>query len=165
MNLQCDAHTETVIGLLNDALATEILCIIRYKRHYFMTAGIRSRQAKAKFLQHVTEERTHADQLVERILQMGGKPNLSQEWLLSRRHPDHVAEDSLAEMIVADLLAERISIDSYRAMIASIGAADPTTQQVLQKILSQEEQHAADLAILLSGCMDTHEMRDHVRVR
>src|SRR5690349_7554666 len=113
MNLKCDAHTETVIGLLNDALAMNIIPIIRYKRHYLMTAGIRSRRAKAKFLQHVTEERTHADQLVERIIQMGGKPNLSQEWMLSRRHSDHVAEDSLAEMIAADLLAERISIDSF----------------------------------------------------
>ena len=149
MTLRCKANAETVIRLLNEALATEIICILRYKRHYFMTAGIRSRHVKAKFLQHMTEERAHADQLVECIVQMGSEPDLSPERLLSRSHAEHVEGDSLTEMITADLLAERISIDRYRAMIAALGAYDPTTRQVLEQILAQEETHAENLAGLL----------------
>ena len=149
MTLGCKANAETVIRLLNEALATEIISIVRYKRHYFMTAGIRSRHVKAKFLQHMTEERAHADQLVECIVQMGSEPDLSPERLLSRSHAEHVEGDSLTEMITADLLAERISIDSYRAMIVALGADDPTTRQVLEQILAQEETHAENLAGLL----------------
>ncbi|MDI3463478.1 MAG: hypothetical protein OJF50_002299 [Nitrospira sp.] len=149
MTLGCKANAETVIRLMNEALATEIICILRYKRHYFMTAGIRSRHVKAKFLQHMTEERAHADQLVECIVQMGSEPDLSPERLLSRSHAEHVEGDSLTEMITADLLAERISIDRYRAMIAALGAYDPTTRQVLEQILAQEETHAENLAGLL----------------
>ena len=114
-----------------------------------MTAGIRSRHVKAKFLQHMTEERAHADQLVECIVQMGSEPDLSPERLLSRSHAEHVEGDSLTEMITADLLAERISIDSYRAMIVALGADDPRTRQVLEQILAQEETHAENLAGLL----------------
>ena len=117
--------------LLNDALATKIICILRYKRHYFMTAGIRSRHVKAKFFQHVNEERAHADQLVECIVRMRSKTDLSPERLLSRSQAEHVEGDSLVEMITVDLLAERSSIDRYPAMIAAIGADDPTTQQGL----------------------------------
>jgi len=149
MTLRCKANAETVIRLLNEALATEIICIFRYKRHYFMTAGIRSRHVKAKFLQHMTEERAHADQLVERIIQLKSQPDLSPEWLLSRSEAEHVEGDSLTEMITADLLAEQLSIDSYRAMIAALGADDPTTRQVLEQILAQEETHAENLAGLL----------------
>jgi bacterioferritin len=144
-------NAETVIRLLNEALATEIICILRYKRHYFMTARISSRHVKAKFCQHVTEEQAHADQLAERIVQLGGKLDLSPERLLNRTHAEHVEGDSLAEMITADLIAERIAIDSYRAIIASIGAHDPTTRQVLEQILAQEETHAENLAGLLRG--------------
>ena len=149
MTLGCKANAETVIRLLNEALATEIISILRYKRHYFMTAGIRSRHVKAKFLQHMTEERAHADQLVECIVQMGSEPDLSPERLLSRSQAEHVEGDSLTEMITADLLAERISIDRYRALIAALGADDPTTRQVLEQILAQEETHAENLAGLL----------------
>lgn len=149
MTLRCKVNTETVIRLMNEALATEIICILRYKRHYFMTAGIRSRHVKEKFLQHMTEERAHADQLVECIVQMGSEPDLSHERLLSRSQAEHVEGDSLTEMIAADLLAERISIDSYRAMIAALGADDPTTRQVLERILACEETHAKNLADLL----------------
>jgi len=149
MTMGYKTNAETVIRLLNEALAAEIICILRYKRHYFRTAGIRSRHVKAKFLQHVTEERAHADQLAERIVQLGSKPDLSPERLLSRSHAEHVEGDSLAEMITADLLAERISIDSYRTMIASSGADDPRTRQVLEQILAQEEEHAENLAGLL----------------
>ena len=149
MTIGYNTHAETMIRLLNEALAAEIICILRYKRHYFMTAGIRSRHVKAKFLQHMTEERAHADQLVECIVQMGSEPDLSPERLLSRSHAEHVEGDSLTEMITADLLAERISIDRYRAMIAALGAYDPTTRQVLEQILAQEETHAENLAGLL----------------
>lgn len=149
MTSGCKANAETVIRLLNEALATEIVCILRYKRHYYMTAGISARRAKAKFLQHVTEERAHADQLAERIVQLEGEPVLSLERLLNRSHAEHVEGDSLAEMITADLLAERISIDSYRAMLAAIGGDDPRTRQVLERILAQEEAHAESLASLL----------------
>jgi bacterioferritin len=135
--------------LLNEALAAEIICILRYKRHYFMTAGIRARHVKAKFLQHVTEEQAHADQLAVRIIQLGGELDLAHEGLLNRYHTEHVEGDSLEEIITAGLIAERIAIDSYRAMIFSIGADDPTTRQVLEGILAQEEEHAENLADLL----------------
>ena len=149
MTLGDKANKKTVIRLLNEALATEILCILRYKRHYFMTAGISARRAKAKFLQHVAEEQAHADQLAARSVQLGGEPELSLERMLNRSHAEHVEGDSLAEMITADLVAERISIDSYCAMIASIGDDDPTTRQVLERILAQEEAHAENLASLV----------------
>lgn len=148
MTLGNKTNTDTMIRLLNEALAAEIICILRYKRHYFMTAGISARSAKAKFIQHVAEERAHADLLAERIVQLGGKPELSPTQLLKRSHAEQVEGDSLAEMVTADLLAERISIDSYRAMIASIGDDDPTTRQVLERILVQEEAHAESLASL-----------------
>jgi len=151
MTLGCKPNAETVVRLLNEALATEVICILRYKRHYFMTAGVSARHVKAKFLQHVAEEQAHADQLAERIVQLGGKPDLSQERLLNRSHAEHVEGDSLAEMITADLVAEQISIDSYHAMIASIGDDDPTTRQVLERILAQEEAHAENLASLMRG--------------
>mgnify|MGYP001569935949 CR=1 FL=1 len=144
--LGCKSNAETVVRLLNEALDAEVICVLRYKRHYFMTAGGSARHVKAEFLQHVTEKRAHADQLAERIVQLGGKLELSHERLLSRSHAEHVEGDSLAEMITADLVAERISIDSYRAMIASIGDDDPTTRQVLERILAQEEAHAENLA-------------------
>lgn len=149
MPLGNKANTETVIRLLNEALATAIICIFRYKRHYFMTAGISARRAKAKFLQHVAEERAHADQLAERIVQLGGQPELSPVQLLNRSHAELVEGDSLAEMITADLLAEQTSIGCYRAMIASIGDDDPAIRQVLERILAQEEAHAENLANLV----------------
>jgi len=149
MTLGCKPNAETVVRLLNEALATEVICILRYKRHYFMTAGVSARHVKVKFLQYVAEEQAHADQLAERIVQLGGKPDLSPERLLNRSHAEHVEGDSLAEMITADLVAERTSIASYRAVIASIGDDDPTTCQVLERILAQEEAHAENLASLV----------------
>lgn len=143
------AKAETVITLLNDALTTEIICILRYKRHYFMAAGINSRHVKAKLFQYVIEEQAHADQLAERIVQLGGKLDLSPERLLNRSHAEHVEGDSLVEMITADLIAERIGIESYRDMIAYVGADDPMTRQVLERILAQEEEHAENFAGLL----------------
>ena len=145
------AKAETVIKLLNEALATEIVCVLRYKRHYFMATGISSLSVKGEFLQHATEEQAHADQLAERIVQLGGEPNLSPEGMLNRSHSEYVEGESLVEMIKEDLIAERIAIDSYREMIAYVGTDDPTTRKVLEGILAQEEEHAEDLASLLDG--------------
>ena len=143
------ANVETVIKLLNEALATEIVCVLRYKRHYFMASGINSLGVKGEFLQHAAEEQLHADQLAERIVQLGGAPNLSPEGMLSRSHSEYVEGGSLVEMITEDLIAERIAIDSYREMVTYVGTDDPTTCHVLEGILAQEEKHAEDLASLL----------------
>lgn len=144
------AKADTVIKLLNEALATEIVCVLRYKRHYFMATGISSLSVKGEFLQHAAEEQAHADQLAERIVQLGGEPNLSPEGILNRSHSEYVEGESLVEMITEDLIAERIAIDSYREMIVYVGADDPTTRKVLEGILAQEEEHAEDLAGLLN---------------
>ena len=146
---ECTAEQATTIRVLNDALATEVIAILRYQRHYFMTAGIGARYVKATFLQHVTEERAHADLLVERIVQLGGKAELSPERLLKRSQAEDVEGESLLQMITADLTAERVAIESYRDMITAIDSDDPATQQVLARILEQEEVHAESLARLL----------------
>lgn len=143
------AKVEKVITLLNEALATEIVCVLRYKRHYFMASGINSLGVKAEFLQHAAEEQVHADQLAERIVQLGGEPNLSPEGMVSRSHSEYVEGDSLVEMITEDLVAERIAIDSYREMVTYVGTDDPTTCNLLEGILAQEEEHAEDLSSLL----------------
>ncbi|HKO29879.1 MAG TPA: ferritin-like domain-containing protein [Nitrospiraceae bacterium] len=143
------AKVETVIKLLNEALATEIVCVLRYRRHYFTATGISSLSVKSEFLEHATEEQAHADQLAERIVQLGGEPNLSPDGLLSRSHSEYVEGESLVEMITEDLIAERIAIDSYREMVTYVGTDDPTTRRVLEGILAQEEEHAEDLVSLL----------------
>jgi bacterioferritin len=143
------AKPRVVIQLLNEALATEIVCVLRYKRHYFMAAGISSESVKAEFLQHAIEEQTHADQISQRIVQLGGEPNLSPEGLLSRSHSEYIEGESLIDMIKEDLVAERIAIDSYREMINYFGNDDLTTRRMLEGILATEEEHAEDLASLL----------------
>jgi bacterioferritin len=143
------AKVETVINLLNEALATEIVCVLRYRYHYFTATGISSLSVKGEFLEHANEEQAHADQLAERIVQLGGEPNLSPDGLLSRSHSEYVEGESLVEMITEDLIAERIAIDSYREMVTYVGTDDPTTRRVLEGILAQEEEHAEDLVSLL----------------
>jgi bacterioferritin len=140
---------ETVLKLLNEALATEIVCVLRYKRHYFMASGINAPAAAAEFLEHAGEEQGHADQISERIVQLGGAPNLSPEGLLSRSHAEYVEGNTLKEMIQEDLVAERIAIESYGEMVRYIGDNDPTTRRLLESILGVEEKHADDLANLL----------------
>jgi bacterioferritin len=140
---------ETAIKLLNEALATEIVCVLRYKRHYFMASGINSQSVAAEFLQHATEEQVHADELAQRIVQLGGAPNLSPEGMLSRSHSEYVEGGDLIEMIREDLVAERVAIDSYREMINWFGTADSTTRRMLEGILAMEEEHAEDLVSLL----------------
>ncbi len=143
------ADRETVIKLLNEALATEIVCVLRYRRHYFMAEGMNAESVKAEFLAHAGEEQAHADQLAERIVQLGGEPNLSPNGLADRSHSEYVEGENLEDMIKEDLVAERIAIESYRDMIAFVGGDDPTTRRLLEEILTKEEEHAEDLVSLL----------------
>jgi bacterioferritin len=144
------ADRDTVIRLLNEALATEIVCILRYKRHYYMATGIHAQAVAAEFLEHANEEQGHADQIAERITQLGGAPNFDPEGLLTRSHAEYVEGESLVDMIKEDLVAERIAIDSYGDMIRYFGDDDPTSRRLMESILAVEEQHADDLANLLA---------------
>ena len=144
------ADRETVVKLLNEALATEIVCTLRYKRHYFMATGINAKSVAAEFLEHANEEQQHADQIAERIVQLGGAPNFSPEGLLTRSHAEYVEGDSLVSMIKEDLIAERIAIDSYRDMINYFGNNDPTSRRLMEEVLAAEEDHADDLVSLLA---------------
>ena len=143
------AQRETAIKLLNEALATEIVCVLRYKRHYFMAAGINAQSVAQEFLQHANEEQGHADQIAQRIVQLRGEPDFSPDTLTARSHAEYVEGDSLRDMIAEDLVAERIAIDSYREMITWFGNDDPTSRRMLESILAMEEEHAEDLATLL----------------
>jgi bacterioferritin len=143
------ADRETVIKLLNEALATEIVCVLRYRRHHFMASGINAESVAAEFLQHANEEQGHADLIAARIVQLGGAPNFSPEGLLTRSHAEYVEGDTLTDMIREDLVAERIAIDSYREMITYVGNDDPTTRRMMEGILAMEEEHAEDLVSLL----------------
>jgi bacterioferritin len=143
------ADRETVIKLLNDALATELVCVLRYKRHYFMAVGISAQGVADEFLEHANQEQGHADQIAARIVQLGGEPDLSPDSLTKRSHSEYVAGESLVEMIREDLVAERIAIDSYREMVAYLGDRDPTTRRLMEEILAVEEEHANDLVDLL----------------
>ena len=143
------ADRETGIKILNDALATEIVCVLRYKRHYFMANGIHAESVAAEFLEHANDEQGHADLIAARIVQLGGEPNFNPEGLLMRSHAEYVEGSSLIEMIKEDLVAERIAIDSYRDMVQYLGSDDPTTRRMLEGILAVEEEHADDLVSLL----------------
>jgi bacterioferritin len=143
------ADRDVVVKMLNEALATEIVCVLRYKRHYFMASGINAESVAAEFLQHATDEQTHADQISQRIVQLGGEPNLNPEGLLTRSHAEYVEGKSLTDMIREDLVAERIAIDSYREMIVYLGNNDSTTRRLMEGILAMEEEHADDLVSLL----------------
>ena len=143
------ADRKHVIHLLNIALATEIVCVLRYKRHYFMAKGIYAQPVADEFLAHATEEQAHAEQLSVRIRQLGGAPDLNPEGLLARSHTQYVEGENLMDMVKENLVAERIAIESYSEMIRYVGADDPTTRRVLEVILAQEEEHADDMADLL----------------
>jgi bacterioferritin len=144
-----EADRKLIVELLNTALATEIVCVLRYKRHYYATHGIRAKFVAAEFLEHADEEQKHADQIAERIVQLGEDPDLNPATLLSRAHSEYDEANSLRQMLEADLIAERIAIESYREMITFIGQRDPTTRRLLESILAQEEEHAEDLVDLL----------------
>ena len=148
------ADREQVVKLLNEALATEIVCVLRYKRHYFMAQGINADAIAAEFLQHATEEQGHADQIAGRIVQLGGQPNFSPDGLLMRSHSEYVEGTSLVDMIKEDLVAERVAIDTYGEMIRYMGDDDITTRRMLEGILAVEEEHADDLASFLADLDD-----------
>ena len=143
------ADRKTVVRLLNEALATEIICVLRYRRHHFMAAGINADSVAAEFLVHANEEQQHADQIAARIVQLQGEPNFSPEGLASRSHAEYVEGENLIDMIREDLVAERIAIDSYREMIGYVGDKDSTTKRMLEGILAMEEEHADDLVGML----------------
>jgi len=143
------ANREVVIKILNEALATELVCVLRYKRHFFMAQGIDAANASQEFSQHAAEEQGHADQLALRITQLGGEPNFNPAGMLDRSHSEYVAGNGLSEMIQEDLVAERIAIDSYSEMIRYVGEDDVTTRVMLEGILAVEEEHANDMANLL----------------
>jgi bacterioferritin len=145
------ADRDAVVKVLNDALATEIVCVLRYKRHYYMAQGIHSESVKAEFLEHANEEQAHADTISERIVQLGGEPDLDPEGLTSRSHSQYVEGTSLVDMIKEDLVAERIAIDSYREIVQWLGGKDSTTRRIMEEILAKEEEHAEDLNSLLQN--------------
>jgi bacterioferritin len=143
------ADRAIVVKLLNEALATELVCILRYRRHHFMAAGINANAVAAEFLTHANEEQQHADQIAARIVQLNGEPDFNPSSLLARSHAEYVEGKGLIDMIKEDLVAERIAIDSYREMIAYIGKKDTTTERMLEGILAVEEEHAVDLVGML----------------
>jgi bacterioferritin len=140
---------ETTIRLLNEALATEIVCVLRYKRHYFSATGIHAQSVREEFLEHANEEQGHADQIAERITQLRGEPNFSPEGLATRSHSEYKEGESLTDMIREDLVAERVAIETYSEMIRYFGEKDPTTRRLIEEILAKEEEHADDLVMLL----------------
>ena len=143
------ADRETVLRLLNESLATELVCILRYKRHYYMAKGLKANVAATEFLEHAQQEAEHADLLAERIVQLGGEPEFNPDTLSKNSHAQYVAGNTLKEMVYEDLVAERIAIDSYREIIQYIGEQDPTTRRIFEVILAQEEEHADDMADIL----------------
>lgn len=143
------AERGTVLGLLNEALATEIVCMLRYRRHHFMARGIHARSIANEFLVHSNEELGHADRIAARIVQLGGEPDFAPGNLLAHSHAEYIPGRCLVEMITENLVAERIAIDSYRELIHYLGERDPTTSQLLKEILAVEEAHADELADLL----------------
>ena len=145
------ADRDAVVKVLNDALATEIVCVLRYKRHYFMAQGIASDSVKQEFLEHAGEEQEHADCIAERIVQLGGEPDLNPATLTSRSHSEYVPGKTLVDMIREDLVAERVAIESYREIVEWLHGKDPTTHRMLREILAVEEEHAEDMASLLAG--------------
>ncbi|MEY2571738.1 MAG: bacterioferritin [Acidimicrobiaceae bacterium] len=149
-----DAYTadrERVVQVLNEALATELVCVLRYKRHYYAAQGLDSQPIAAEFLQHATEEQGHADSIAVRITQLQGLPDMDPDTLTTRSHAEYVAPDELLDMVKEDLIAERVAIESYNEIIRWLGDDDPTTRRLMETILAVEEEHADDLLGFLQG--------------
>ncbi|SHH07587.1 ferritin-like domain-containing protein [Massilia sp. CF038] len=144
------ADRDAVVQMLNDALATELVCVLRYKRHYYTVSGLSNGPIKAEFLEHAQQEQEHADALAERIVQLNGSPNFNPATLVARSHAEYDESDDVQAMIRANLIAERVAIESYRQMIAAIGDKDPTTKHLLIGIMAVEEEHADDMRDLLA---------------
>ena len=149
------ADRKTVIRILNEVLATELVCVLRYKRHYYMATGIHAQAVAAEFLQHAKEEQGHADVAAERITQLGGEPDFNPEGLAMRSHSQYVEGQSLLDMVREDLVAERIAIESYNEIIKYLGEDDPTTRRAIEKILANEEEHADDMKKILDTLSKT----------
>jgi bacterioferritin len=155
------ADRETVIRILNEVLATEIVCVLRYKRHYYMATGIHAQAVAAEFLEHAEEEQTHADIAAERITQLGGAPNFNPEGLATRSHAQYAEGKNLLDMVREDLVAERIAVESYNEIIRYLGNDDPTTRIAMEKILSKEEEHADDMKKLLETLSKDERFAEH----
>lgn len=145
------ADREAVIRLLNEALATELVCVMRYKRHYFMASGLYSESVKEEFAEHAAEEQEHADKIAERITQLDGEPNFNPEGLLSRSHSQYAEGTDLVDMIREDLVAERIAIESYSEIVRYLADNDSTSRRLMEEILAKEEEHADDMKTLLEN--------------
>lgn len=144
------ADREKVIAMLNEALATEIVCVLRYKQHSFVARGIQAEPTAQEFAQHAAEEQVHADRIAQRITQLGGEPDLSPSSLEKRSASEYVEGTTLVQMIQDNLVAERVAIDTYHEAIRFVQDADPTTRRLLEEILAKEEEHATELADLLA---------------
>jgi bacterioferritin len=144
-----EGDVQTAIKLLNDALATEVVCVLRYSYHYVSALGLHSEGVKQEFRQHASDEQQHALQLAERINQLGGSPNFNPEGLLSRSASEYVEGRNLVDMIREDLIAERIAIETYTELVRYFSSHDPTTRRLLEEILAKEEEHANDMHDLL----------------
>lgn len=144
------ADSKKIVAMLNNALATELVCVLRYKRHYYTAAGLQNGPIKAEFLQHAQEEQGHADLLAERIVQLNGQPDFNPATLIERSHAEYDDSKNVQSMIKANLIAERVAIEAYRQMIEAIGHTDPTTRQMLVGIMATEEEHADDMRDLLA---------------
>ncbi|HEX6834578.1 MAG TPA: ferritin-like domain-containing protein [Rudaea sp.] len=143
------ADREVVIEILNHALATEIVCTLRYRRHYFMAKGIHAKSVADEFLEHAQEEQKHADQIARRIVQLGGAPDFNPAGLLTRSHSEYKEGNDLTDMLREDLIAERIAIETYREIVQFLGDKDPTSRRVIEEVLAKEEEHAEDISTLL----------------
>jgi bacterioferritin len=151
------ADRQTVIRVLNEALATELVCVLRYKRHYYMATGIHAQAVAEEFLEHSKEEEEHADKIAERITQLDGAPDFNPEILAKRSHSQYVEGTSLVDMIREDLVAERIAIQSYSEIVRYLGEKDPTSRRVMEEILSKEEEHADDLRSLIESVAEAEK--------
>lgn len=140
------ADRATVLRLLNEVLATELVCTLRYRRHYFMASGLEAESVRQEFLEHAQDEQEHADRIAARIVQLDGAPNFDPNGLAERSHAEYVAGDSLESMIRENLIAERVAIDTYREFLRYLGTSDPTTTRLMEEILAKEEEHAEDLS-------------------
>jgi bacterioferritin len=161
------ADRARVIEVLNEVLATEIVCVLRYKNHYFMASGINAQPVAQEFLQHANEEQQHADWVAQRVTQLGGNPNFDPEGLVTRAHAQYVEAATLERMIREDLVAERVAIETYSEIIRWLGSDDPTTRRLMEDILKMEEEHADDLATLLQTLANrpTRTRNGHARRR
>ncbi|HEY4762364.1 MAG TPA: ferritin-like domain-containing protein [Candidatus Sulfotelmatobacter sp.] len=154
---------KVVLRVLNEALATEIVCVLRYKRHHYMAKGIHSQAVAEEFLEHAAEEQEHADLIAERITQLDGEPNFNPEGLLTRSHSEYVEGESLVEMIREDLIAERIAVESYSEIIRYLADNDPTSRRMMESILAKEEEHAEDMKTLLETIAKEEKQEDRTK--